>query len=214
MRYFLSFIVLLITTQVYCQSDTSMISMAILKVNRNVDATINDKVVFTIKPNQDFIYDFDGHNAFIKTKESGYIPESLVKRTNKPFFKFTCPKSSFKIADDNELSVACERHNIKIQPLLDSIVFRQSESDFSKYWGLRGFMDGAAAEMYYDVLFNLINSWNDDKLNSFLSDKNETFLKDFCKTITLDYVTWPINRIDIYYKSNYPKSWIIIKRYK
>jgi hypothetical protein len=188
--------------------------MAILKVDRNVDATINDKVIFTIKPHQDFIYDFNSHNAFLKTKESAYIPDSLVLRTSKPFFKFVCSNSIFIIDKDDELMEASEKHNIKIQPLIDSIVYSKSELDLIKYWCLKEFMDGAAAESYYDVLFNLINSWNDERLFHFISNQNEFFKKDFCKTITLVYVTWPINRIDEYYKSYYPKTWMIIKSYK
>jgi len=188
--------------------------MAILNVNRNVDATINGKVMFTIKPNQDFIYNFNGQTAYIQNKESGYIADSLVKETNKPFFKFKCSKSILKIAKDNELNEACSKLNIKIQPIIDSIYFNKSESYFIKYWKLRPYMDGAAAEMYYDVLFNLINALDDPKLNHILSNQNESFLKDICQIITSEEVTWPINKIDEYYRSYYPKSWLIIKKYK
>jgi hypothetical protein len=214
MRYLANMFMLFLSMTVYSQTNNSRISMAILNVNKNIDATINDKVVFTIKPNQDFIYDFETHNVFLQNKQAGYIPDSLVKRTNKPFFKFNCSKSSFKIDTANELNEACLKRNIKIQPIIDSIVDYKSESEFKRYLNLRQYMDGAAGEMYVEILFNLINSFNDEKLYHFLSNQNESFLKDFCTTITSEHLTWPIIKIDEYYKSYYPKSWMIIKKYE
>jgi len=214
MRFSFYFLFILISANVYSQADTSLVSMAILKVNRNVDATINDKVIFTIKPNQDFVYCYASHMAFIKTMQAGCIPDSLVKITNKPDFKFTCPRVRFKLEKEDDLLVACEEHNVKVQPILDSIVVLKSEQGLLNYWSLKKYMDGAAAEIYFEVLFGLINSWNDEKLNHFLRQQNEVFLANFCKTITQEIVTWPICKVDQYYLSYYPKSWIVIKRYK
>ena len=186
--------------------------MATLNVNRSIDALINDQVMFTIKPDQDFIYDFDAKNAYLQSNEFGYIPDSLVKRTNKPFFHIKPSKAKFKMENGDELSDACNRHKVKIQSIIDSIVFRKSERSLLLYWSLRNFMTGATSEMYDYMLFNLINSWDDNGLDQFLSKHDQSFLKEFCKTITSKFVTWPITRIDVYYRSYYPKSWEIIKK--
>jgi len=212
MKRIIHFIFLLSFGSVFCQENPSGISMATLNVNRKIDALINDQVMFTIKPDQDFIYDFDTKNAYLQSNEFGYIPDSLVKRTNKPFFQFKPSKAKFKLDNGNELLDACIRHKVKIQPIIDSIVFRKSEPSLLRYWSLKGFMSGAASEQYDYMLFNLINSWDDKALCQFLTRQNQSFLNEFCKTITSKFLTWPITRIDVYYKSYYPKSWETIKK--
>ena len=126
----------------------------------------------------------------------------------------TPSKTKFIIEDGNELKEACIRHKVKIQPVIDSIVHRKSEYYLLKYWSLRGFMTGAAAEMYDYTFFNLVNSWNDDKLSTFLSKQDNSFLHEFCKYITSEFLNWPITRIPEYYGSYYPKSWQIMKKFR
>jgi hypothetical protein len=215
MRYLYLGFFLVISCGIKCQTSDSRISMARINVNRNVDITLNGKVIAVLKPNDDFIYDFESHKVYLKNKFGGGISNNLVERTDKPFLKFTFSETDFKIDEENELLDLCMKHKINnIQSIIDSIVHNKSESKLIKYWDLHDIMDGAAAEMYYNVLFNLINSWSDIQLYSFLKHQNETFLRTFCNTLTLEYVTWPITKIDEYYNNYYPKSWNIIKKYK
>jgi hypothetical protein len=198
MKHIIYFILLLSFGSAFGQEDLSRISMATLNVHRNIDALINEQVIFTVKPNQDFIYDFDSKNAYLQSNEFGYIPDSLVKRTNKPFFQIKPSKAKFKLENRNELLDVCSRNNVKIQPIIDSIAFRKSESSLLRFWSLKGIMSGEASEQYDYMLFNLINSWDDNALFEFLNKQNKSFLKEFCESITSDFLTWPITRIDIY----------------
>jgi len=198
----------------FSQTGTTRTSMAVLKVKREVPALINNQVMFMVKPGQAFIYDWEAKNAYLENGDFGFIPDSLVNRITALFFKFNFSKDKFRLEPGNELLEASNRHRIEIQSIIDRVAFAKSEPALIEFCSVRKYMDGAAAEIWDQMLFQLINSWEDAAFAKFLSGRDASFLKAFSTLITSEAITFPITSPGRYYRSYYPQSWKVIGKYK
>ncbi len=79
MRKLLMFYLIVNCSSSFSQNDTCTSFMAVLKVDTCVNATINDSVMFTVKPGQKFIYEKNSEGIFLENGQFGGISNNLVK---------------------------------------------------------------------------------------------------------------------------------------
>ncbi len=210
-KFILVHLAFIILNNLFSQNSNNNIIMAKLKGINDCEMFLNNTVVGIIKSTDSFIYDQEGHTAYLQNGKSGYISPEKIEKINMPYFKFLYSIDDFKVNNDDLLFEHFAKKGNDLKKLLESIILKKDEFAIRTFFQLKNSMDGEAAECYSYLFWKIINFWSDDELFNFLDKQVIEFKKEFCNYMIMPYVTWPIVDYKQYYKLYFPKTWQIIK---
>jgi hypothetical protein len=204
MKKHLTSIFLLISATTFGQQTASGTSpnvfIAVLRDGLdNVKATVNDSTMFIATKGQLILYWDHPHTALIADGRFGYIPPEQLKRIDTSYFKFNFSKLQFVYDKDYELYQCAQRTGVNLNSLVKQIQGKDNNA-LLQYFNLRHGVDGASAEEFYKVFWQLINLWSDAQLSTFIMQLNGTERKDFCNLLIDSSYCDPYR----YYKLYYP----------
>lgn len=166
------------------QADSSWGSyIAVLKDGLDqVNATINDSIIFVAAKGQLFLYENTSHSAWIADGRCAYIPPEQVKRVNVPYFKFTFSKWNFYKNEEYELCFTAEQIGLDLNSLIKRIQNKENQA-MLQFFNLRHYTDGHAGEEFPFELWALINLWNDKELSAFIKSLPQKDKAEFCQLL-------------------------------
>jgi hypothetical protein len=184
------------------QADSSWGSyIAVLKDGLDqVNATINDSIIFVATKGQLFLYESNSHSAWITDGRCAYIPLEQVKRADLPYFKFTFSRWNFNKDEKYELYATAKQNGLNLNTLIKKIQNKDSRA-MLQFFDLRNKVDGAAAAEFPFELWALLNLWNDKELSAFIQSLPEKDKTEFCQLLI--NIT-PFEKPEEYFKLYYP----------
>ena len=167
-----------------------------------VNAMINDSIIFVATKGQLFLYENTSQSAWIADGRCAYIPPEQVKRADLPYFKFDFSRWDFSKDEKYELSTTAKQTGLDLNALIRKIQNKDSRA-LLQFFDLRNKVDGAAAAEFPFELWALINQWNDKELSAFIQSLPEKDKAEFCQLIM--NIT-PFEKPDEYFKLYYPMT--------
>ncbi|MEZ5007331.1 MAG: hypothetical protein R2753_04155 [Chitinophagales bacterium] len=179
-----------------------------------VDIKVGDYVLFSIRPDDEFIYDTFGKQAWMPNGKFGKIDEEMVERIpNSKYFKFDHSLDFFKLHEDNELVKAAKAKGINYQEMLNSSIAGNTDQ-LQQMFLLMNLLNGTAGELHKAMMFRVFSRYDDKNFATFLDEQQEDLKKMICKFLVKPSTLWPIEDEYAYYKLFYPKTYTIIMKYK
>lgn len=174
----------------------------------DIQATLNEQSLFTVKKGQLFIYNkYDG-NIFIADGRFGYIPADKIKIVDNPCFKFNFKKYHFNTNEYDELNILAHKRGINLETIIKKAKNKNGPA-LKVFFNLIDYVDGAATEEFESDFWALINFWPDKELSMFINTLHGYTKKQFCSM--LEYNVFVDKAIE-YYKLYYPLTLIEIEK--
>ena len=177
----------------------------------------NDSTLFTLLPDQKFLYILKKEYAYLINGMTIGIPENYVMKIDTSYFKFEYTRENLLSRNYwYELDKCAEIwHLDSINTLLKKIFAIDLKQDnegikeFYKFILLGELSYGAAAEIYYQFFWEVINVLTDDELSQYLQIIHFKYLSLKYLFFNNCLFMHEINR-ELYFQKFYPKSYKIL----
>ncbi len=179
-----------------------------------VDVKIGDQILFSIHPEQEFIYDTFGKQAWLPNGKFGKVDESMIERIpDGDYFRFDHSPDFFKLHDEDILVTTFKEKNLDYREMLTSSL-KGNFDDFERMFLYIHSLTGTAGEMHKTMVFKVFSKWSDENFAKFLTQQKDDIKKIISNYLVEPATTWPIEDYRTYYNEFYPESFEIIKEFK
>jgi hypothetical protein len=179
-----------------------------------VDVMVGEYVLFTIHPEEVFIYDTFGKQAWLANGNFGRIEEERVEKLDKQhYFKFNHSPEFFKLEEGHEILLACDPKGIDYPQLVTNAI-GGSTADLEQLFLLMNVLTGTAGELHKSMMWKVFNRWDDKSFSEFFNSLQEDIQKEIGKFLYKSSTIWPIEDHTSYFNEYYPKTLQLIMKYK
>jgi hypothetical protein len=173
----------------------------------NVNVTRGNEVAFVARKGQLILYSGNGWGVVADGRD-GLINPNVLVRVDTPCFKFNFSKLPFKFERDFELCQAAASVGLDLNSLLKQIK-RKNAKAMLQFFRLKNVVDGAAAEMFPGLFWEVINLWSDKELSKFISSLDDIEEREFTDLLFECSIVNPW----VYYELYYPQTLVLITMY-
>lgn len=179
-----------------------------------VDIKKGEYILFSISPEDEFLYDTFGKIAWMPNGKFGKISEEMIERIpNKDYFKFQHSLDLFKVHEESQLFKVCKQKNINYQEMLNSAITGDLDQ-LQQMFLLLNVLDGTAGELHKAMMWRVFNRFEDKTFAKFLEGQEEDTQISISRFLTKSSTLWPIEDEYAYFTKHYPVTYKTITKYK
>ncbi len=179
-----------------------------------VDIKVNEYVLFSIQPDEEFIYDSFGKTAWMQNGKFGKLSEEMIERIpNSNYFKFDHSLDFFKVYEKSELLSACKAKGIDYQTMLNNSITGDLDQ-LEQMFLLMNVLKGTAGELHKAMMWKVFNKFEDETFANFMEEQPEDTQISISKFLVRPATLWPIEDEASYFNEYYPETYSIVKQYK
>ena len=179
-----------------------------------VDVKVGEIVLFSINPDEEFLYDTFGKQAWLPNGKFGKISEDMIERIpDGDYFRFNHSPDFFKLHDEDQLVLAFKAKNLDYRDMLTSSL-KGDFNDMERMFLYIHSLQGGVGEMHKTMVFKVFCKWSDENFAKFLEQQKDDIKKIISNFLVQPATVWPIEDTNTYYNEFYPESFKIITEFK